>query len=292
MGELVQIDGRIRKPEDAKVSVFDRGFLYGDSVFETIRTYGGEPYALFEHLDRLQKSAALVGITMPVGRSELSSEIREALAAAGNVESYVRVMITRGTGQLGLDPGSAKNPLRVVIVAPLTPPPASLYESGIAAITYRTQRPSDATDAVGAKIGNYLVAALAMQAARAQGAAEALIVDGRGRVVEGATSNVFFVENGRVITPATDEGILAGITRARLLEVCRDLGVPVGFEAVAVERLSELDEIFISSSIREILAVVRVDGAAVGGGEPGPITRRLHSEFRARVQRDLDQSRA
>jgi branched-chain amino acid aminotransferase len=196
-------------------------------------------------------------------------------------------MITRGTGKLGLDPGLAHDPLRVIIVAPLEAPSEALYESGIAAVTYRTQRPSDATTAVGAKIGNYLVAALAMKKAREAGAAEALIVDGRGRVVEGATSNVFAVRQRELLTPATEEGILAGITRARILDVCRERKIKVRFRALPVDQLVGGDEVFVSSSIREVLGVVRIDGADVGEGRPGPVTRELHAAFREKVRQSV-----
>jgi len=177
------VDGELRAPGAQLVSVFDRGFLYGDSVFETLRTYGGEPFGLGEHMDRLARSAALVFIELPVPRATLEAEVRAAVGSGQNPESYVRVMVTRGQGALGLDPGLAERPTRVIIVQPLLTPPERYYTEGVAAITYRTQRQADATSAVGAKVGNYLVSVLAMREASRVGAVEALIVDSRGAVL-------------------------------------------------------------------------------------------------------------
>jgi branched-chain amino acid aminotransferase len=284
MTRLAVVDGVTSLLADARVSVVDRGFLYGDSVFETLRTYDGTPFALDRHLARLAWSAGLAHIELPIPTSALAREVLEAVAAAGNAESYVRVMVTRGRGELGLDPGLAESPTRVVIVTPLEPPPAAVYERGIGAVTFVARRAADGTAAAGAKLGNYLVSVLALQRAREAGAAEALIVDGSGRVVEGATSNVFFVSGGTLTTPPDDHGILPGITRAEVLDVARSRGVPVVFRSPAVEELPSFEEMFISSSIRELVAVVRVDGDVVGSGVPGPVYGRLLSAFRAAVR--------
>lgn len=283
MTTLVMIDGKLFPEDEARVTVFDRGFLYGDSVFETIRTYDGAPFALDEHLARLEKSAAQVYIELPVSRTELTREVLEAVRAAGNAETYIRVMVTRGTAPMGLDPLSAEHPLRVVIVAPLSSPPPAAYEKGIGVVTYRTQRTAEATPAATAKVGNYLVAVLALREALRAGAAEALIVDGAGFVVEGASSNVFIVRGGRLLTPPEDAGILPGITRRLLLETARAEGIPVDLEPLSLGGLAAADEVFISSTIRELLPVVRVDGTPVGSGRPGPVTQRLLAAFRDKV---------
>lgn len=284
MGIAVMIDGELRPPGAQLVSVFDRGFLYGDSVFETLRTYAGVPFGLTEHMDRLARSAALVFIDLPVPRATLEAEVRAAVAAGQNEESYVRVMVTRGQGALGLDPGLAERPTRVIIVQPLVTPSERSYSEGVAAITYRTQRQVDATSAVGAKIGNYLVSVLAMREASRVGAVEALIVDSRGWVLEGGTSNVFLVENGRLITPDISAGILAGITRAHLLEVAQAVGVHVELRTPSVDDAYAADELFISSSIRELMPVVRLDDRTIGSGKPGPVFSRLRAAFRAHVR--------
>ncbi|HEY3235948.1 MAG TPA: aminotransferase class IV, partial [Polyangiaceae bacterium] len=220
MTKIVLINGKQVETEDAKISIFDRGFLYGDSVFETLRTYGGVPFALEEHLRRLERSAQRVLIRLPEDLSVIDNEIRVAAslvhsaAGAGEGDAFIRVMVTRGIGDdLGLDPNLASKASRVIIAGPLQKPSPEAYEKGAKVVTYRTQRFGDATAAVGSKVGNYLVAVLAMREASAAGAVEALIVDGDDRVVEGTTSNVFAVVGGRLVTPPEQAGILEGITR-------------------------------------------------------------------------------
>lgn len=283
-GALVLIDGQPFSPEQARVSVFDRGFLYGDSVFETLRTYGGKPFALDEHVARLEQSARLVSLRLPLSGAELTAEIRRAIELGGFPESYVRAMVTRGQGErLGLDPALAHSPLRVIIVCPLEALPTEKYARGIFAITYRTQRVADGTEATGAKLGNYLVAVLATEAARAASAEEALLVDREGHVLEGATSNVFAVRAGRLITPPIALGILPGITRAHVLALARELSLAVEERPLLTNELFDMDELFISSSIRELVPVVRVDGQAIGAGVPGPLAARLLVAFRERA---------
>lgn len=287
MTVTVMMDGQLVAPEQARVSVFDRGFLFGDSVFETIRTYGGIPFALDEHLARLERSAELVYIPMPTSVEQLAAEVRQALAASNNPESYVRVMLTRGEGDFGLDPALADRPLRVLIVRPLVPLAAESYQRGVSAVTFKTMRPSDATAAEGAKIGNYLVAVLGTRAAKQAGAHEALIVDVAGRVVEGATSNVFHVVKGELFTPPASAGILLGITRDRAIAAAEGLGLKVRQQLATVEELIDADEVFISSSIRELVPVVRIDGRAVGDARPGVLTRQIHAAFRRRIAAEL-----
>jgi branched-chain amino acid aminotransferase len=284
MSELVSIDGRIVSAADASVSVFDRGFLYGDSVFEALRTYGGAPFALSEHLERLKRSAARVYIPLPVTDSQLRAEIAEVLAAANNPESYIRLMLTRGRGEsLGLDPALANAPLRLILVTPLRASPDWYYERGIAVVTYRTQRMSDATSAAGAKLGNYLVAVLAMKEARAAGAEEALVTDLEGRIIEGSTSNVFAVERDCLVTPPEEAGILLGITRERVIALATELGIPIEYRSFTAEELVRADEAFICSTVREIVPVVSVDGRRIGQGVPGPRTTALLRTFRERA---------
>lgn len=278
MGRIASIDGTIVTPEQARVSVYDRGFLYGDGVFETLRTYGGAPFALEEHLDRLDASARTIGVTLPVSRPVLEREITDALAAAGNPESYARVMVTRGQGPLGLDPGNATTPLRVILVEPLSPLPASIYREGVAVITLRTERAADA--APGAKVVNYLASMLALARAKAAGAHEALLLDAEGYVTEGTTSNFFLVVNGALLTPPKG-AILAGITRAHVIAVAERQGLVVTYGAIGKNDLSGASEAFLTSSLREIVPVVRIDGAPVGSGAPGPVTCSLHAAFRA-----------
>ncbi|MGC4063572.1 MAG: aminotransferase class IV [Polyangiaceae bacterium] len=288
MGTLVMINGAVFAPEAAKISVFDRGLLYGNSVFETLGTYRGRPFALREHLERLRRSAELVFIEFPVSQRDFATEIRRAIREAGNDESYVRVIVTRGSGDLGLDPALAVAPQRIVIVTPLHRPAQVAYDEGVKAITYRTQRSTDETAAVGAKVGNYLVAVLAMKEAKATGANEALIVDRSGRLVEGATSNLFLVRGGVVTTPPESAGILPGITRRFVLEAATEEGIPVEFACPDVSQLWSAEEVFITSSIRQLLAITHVDGRAIGSAQPGPIYVRLLRRFASMIESIVD----
>ena len=274
------INGRTSTPEEAQISVYDRGFLYGDSIFETVRTYNGKPFALGDHLARLARSAERTFIELSVPLATIAAEVEQGIVRAQNPESFARIMITRGSGPLGLDPALARDPQRVILIEPFTPPPPEAYQDGIGAISYRTVRSTDATPAAGAKVANYLTSVLAIREARARGAAEAFIIDGRGRVLEGTTSNVFLVKDGRLVTAPEESGILSGITRAYLLRAAQQLGIDVSIRDIREEELLEADELFISSTLREVLPVTRLDGRAVGQGRPGPVTRRIHEAFR------------
>ncbi|MES1178568.1 MAG: aminotransferase class IV [Myxococcales bacterium] len=282
MSSTVMIDGLLVPPERAVVSVFDRGFLYGDSVFETLRTYHGQPFDLDLHLARLERSAARVVIPLPVSLAVLEREVLQAIAAHPSPERYVRLTLSRGVGRsLGLDPELAETPLRVIAVMDLTLPPPELYERGIHAITYRIERASDTIGVADAKVGNYLLAVLAMRAARAAGAQEALLEVANGDLLEGTTSNVFAVFSGKLRTAPESGAILPGITRAHLLELAGAAGMPVELRAVHKAELAGADEVFICSSIRELVPVVNIDGQPVGPGVPGPVTRELLRLYRA-----------
>jgi branched-chain amino acid aminotransferase len=282
----VAIDGVLVPRERAVVSVYDRGFLYGDAVFETIRTYGGEPFKLEEHAERLAWSAERIGMTLPLAPSDVVLEIRRNLTevraqhpAVGDL--VARIMVTRGEGQFGLDPAGADKPRRVTFIHPYRPLPASHQEDGVAVVTRTAYRPSDA--AKGAKVGNYLESIVLLRDARAQGAHEAIVVDGQGRVLEGTTSNVFVVKGEELVTPPTTLPLLPGITRGLVLEAASEVGLVVAERVLHVPDLLAADEAFITSSIREVLPVTRVDDRPIGSGRPGPKTVALHAAFRRRV---------
>jgi branched-chain amino acid aminotransferase len=221
-----------------------------------------------------------VYITLPCSLTELAREVHELLGQADNPESMIRIMLTRGIGPLGLDPDLAEHPTRVILVAPLRSLPAESYTNGVGVVTFRTQRLADATDAAGAKIGNYLVAILAMREAKKHAAIEALVIDAQERVVEGTSSNLFAVMDGSLITPPETSGILPGITRARVLQLAKEHAIPVEFRAPTLVELCAASEVFISSTIREIVPVVRIDDRTIGGGKPGPTTELLLRAFR------------
>jgi branched-chain amino acid aminotransferase len=277
---FVVINGKLADPEGAVVSVYDRGFLYGDSVFEVLRTYQHRAFALTEHVDRLFESARRIALQVPLSQDALMQEVRGAIGVSTEPECLVRVQVTRGAAPLGLDPSQARDPLRVVFVEPLVLPPIEDYRSGIAVVLAHVERTADNTAAAGAKVANYLVSLLAIRDAHARGAKEAIIVDGRGRVLEGTTSNVFVVNHGTLLTPPESEGILPGITRRYLLKAAESLGVPVRITTLCKGDLTTADELFVSSTVREVLPVVRVEAAPVADGKPGSLTRQIHKEFR------------
>jgi branched-chain amino acid aminotransferase len=281
----VSIDGQVVDGGEARVSVLDRGFLYGDSVFEVFRTYGGVPFAQREHLERLKRSADRLMIPMPVSLETLSSEVRATLAAAGAGEWYVRVVITRGTGPLTYDPSTATAPLRVIIAAPVSVPPLEHYERGVGVSLLHASRPTDDDRAAGAKASNYLANLLAVYEAKQQGAQEALMLGRHGQILEGASSNIFIVKDGTVRTPEPQTGVLVGITRATVLAAAVAEGIEAEEAEVRPEDLYGADEAFITSSIREVMPVVSADGRTIGSGAPGPVTGRLREGYLRAVAR-------
>jgi len=277
----VMIDGQLVPSERAQVSVFDRGFLYGDSVFESLRSYQGVPFALDEHLTRLKQSAERVAMALPVSLDMLRKELLEALREHGAPDSYLRLTLTRGTGRsLGLDPDLADQPLRVIVVTDLARPPAEIYEQGISAITYRAERPNDVAGVADAKIGNYLLAVMATREARVRGAREALLEDRDGYVLESATANVFAVFSGVLVTAPDTAAILPGITRKHVLALAQALRLRIELRAIAKAELASADEVFVTSSLREVVPVVSIDGEPVGNGSPASVSRDLLRAYR------------
>ncbi len=285
MGIKIWIDGVVYDKDDAKVSVFDRGFLYGDSIYEVMRTSGGRPVDLDQHLERLGKSAAGLMLELP-SMDVLRGGIDAALAAAGNDDSYIRVVVTRGAGEIGLDTALALDPTTIVIVKPIHGPSAEMYERGIKLEIVGVQRTSRRAIDPAVKSGNYLNSILALAEAKRAGADEALMCDAAGRVAEGSSSNVFVVEGGAIRTPGTEVGLLAGITRARVIGLARDAGISVSEGTILPNEVRGADEVFITSSMRGVLAVSHVDQRPIGTACPGPITRKimdLYTGFLRRV---------
>lgn len=272
------VHGRVCLPDDARISVFDRGFLYGDSVYETIGTVSGRLFALTEHLTRLERSAQRIGLRSPE-RDQIVRAIVATVQAAGNAESRVRVMLTRGAGATpgrgDLDPASADDTELVVIAVPLVPPTPQMYEEGVSVAVVSMHRNSPRALDPAVKSGNYLTNVLAVGEARRAGAYEAILCAADGSIAEGASSNVFLVQAGRVRTPALDVGLLDGITRSKVLELCAAHAIPLEEGRVTPNELRDADEAFITSATRGVLPVTRVDGRPVGSGTPGPTTRRL-----------------
>lgn len=284
MGIVVSLNGVITSPDEATVSVFDRGFLYGDSVYEVVRTYDGVPFAVGPHLDRLRGSARQVHLDLPCTDEEFRADIDDILREAGNDESYVRLIVTRGAGPIDLHPGRAEDPLRILIAQPLVVPTPEQWERGLAvAIVDRLRNDPDALDPA-AKTGNYLNNVLAIVEARERGADDAVLLNRNGRVTEGTTANVFIVKDDVVKTPPLRSGILGGITRSIVLDVLERAGRPGRETALRPEQLTGADEAFFTSTTRGVLPVTSVDGRPVGDGRPGPVTRWLSEVFEAHVR--------
>jgi branched-chain amino acid aminotransferase len=284
MSMLITVNGEVRSPEEATVSVFDRGFLYGDSVYEVVRTYGGRPFAVLPHLARLRASARQIHLEIPVPDEVLVDEIERSLEAAGNEESYARLIVTRGAGPIELHPGRSTEPARILIVQPLDEITEDAWRRGLhIAIVHRRRNDPSALDPA-AKTGNYLNNVLAIVEARKRGADDAVLLNREGHITEGTTANVFVVKDGRVRTPPMASGILGGITRRTVLDLIEKEGVEA---RLYPEDLRDADEAFFTSTTRGVLPVTIVDGEPVGTGAPGPATRALHERFEAHVRSEL-----
>jgi branched-chain amino acid aminotransferase len=278
-GAVVFIDGA--HAPDPRVSIFDRGFLFGDGVFEALRTYRGEPFALQEHIQRLSRSMALLAIPLTFGPDVLEAEVREVvrLARVGDGELYLRIMVTRGVGPLHLDPRPAIQPCRVVLAAPLLPLSATLA-TGVSMATVRAHRAADGTAAAASKVSAYVGNLLALMEAQARGAYEALLVTDDGAVLEGHSSSFFVVRDGRVETPPLAMGILPGITRALVEQVAGELSIPFVERVLTASDAYGADEAFLTSSLREVVPVTEIDGVRIAFG---PITAALRDGYRRRV---------
>jgi branched-chain amino acid aminotransferase len=281
MSIRVHVAGRICSPENAHISVFDRGFLYGDSVYETIGTAGGRLFALAEHLDRLERSAARLAMSLPP-RPLIEQAIADTVAAAGNAETRVRVMVTRGAGPLDLDPATAGEPALVVIAQPLGGPSARMYDTGVAVAIASVVRNLPGAIDPAVKSGNYLNNVLALQDARRRhpGVHEAILCAAGGSVAEGASTNVFAVMGGELLTPALQVGILDGVTRGKVLALAGEEGIACReTDFLAPDELRAADEVFLTSAGRGVLPVISIDGRPVADGKPGPVTRRLMRSY-------------
>ncbi|HEY0715281.1 MAG TPA: aminotransferase class IV [Polyangia bacterium] len=280
MSIRVHVNGQIRSEQDAQVSVFDRGFLYGDSVFETLRTENGVLFALTDHLERLEASASLIGMKSPP-RETVAAAVHETLVAANNRESKVRIIVSRGVGWGDLDPHVHQAPRLVVMVAERGGPTPEMYARGVAvrvvSVLHNHPRALDPR----VKSGNYLNVVLAVAEARRAGAHEAILCTEEGNVAEGATSNVFAVIDGRLETPALEVGIFPGITRRHVIAVCQREGIAVTeSSSLPLDRFRAAQEVFLTSSLRGVLPVTEIDGQPVGlvhhgAPAPGPLTRQI-----------------
>ena len=285
MGFAVSIDGRVGSPEEVTLKVTDNGFVFGDSGYETLRTYGGRPFELDRHLRRLRRTIGLLGFDLSTSDDEIKARIDACLSFAGNDESYLRVIVSRGVGDMSYRFERIASPTVAIYVKPLEPQSEALYEKGSSVVIVSIRRnPIEALNPA-MKASNLLNNALASREAYAKGAFEAMLLNTRGEVAEAAGSNVFMVKDGLLLTPPLSCGILAGITREITLEIAAATGVRSEERVLYPEDLRTADEMFLTSSLKELAPVTSLDGAIVGDGKPGPVTRALLAAYRARIGR-------
>lgn len=278
--EVISVNGTISKPGETSISVMDRGFLYGDSVYEVTLTYNRVPFLLDEHLDRLYRSAKSIYMDFSFTREQLVSEIFKVVEALEGDRLYIRIIVTRGEGEINLDPAAAKSNNLVIIGRQLPEYPKSWYEEGVTLIVSDVLRNSKRSIDPGVKSGNYLNNVLAMAEAKEKGAFDAMMLNYKGNITEGTTSNIWIVEGDHFITPPLDAGLLGGITRKSLLLLASKNGLNVSEENITPERLKKADECFLTSSTKEIVPIVKVDDSIIGTGKPGEKTQKLHEIYK------------
>ena len=279
---IAYVDGKWTPAGEASVSVLDHGLLYGDGVFEGIRVYDGRPFLMDEHLDRLEASARAIVLDLPAGREEIAAVCREAIARSEHADGYLRVVVTRGVGALGVSPHTCARPSLIVISAPLTLYPPQRYRDGVRLITSSLRR--SASDALPPQVKslNYLTSVLASIEARRQGADEAVLLNAQGLIAECTADNLFVVSRGRVLTPAVASGALAGITRALVVQLLGDLGIEAVEAALTPVDAWTADELFLTGTGAEIVPVCEIDGRPLPLARP--VTERVRAAFAAYVE--------
>jgi branched-chain amino acid aminotransferase len=289
MAATVNVNGRTFDQEHAVISVFDHGFLYGEGVYETLRTYNGQPFLFDRHMQRLRKSAGMLALPVPLDDAAIDARFRETMRAAklGDAperEAYIRILVTRGIGELTYDPAATPTPSIVVIVKPHVAPSRDIFERGVTVSLVAIVRNHPASVNPLIKSNNLLNNALAMQEAFRRGGYEGVMRNYRGELAECTQSNLFIVKNGAALTPPLDAGLLPGITRAFLFEVGDARGIPVREAVLHDEDLFGADEAFLTSTTREVVPIVKVDDRPIGSGAPGPITHALVDGYRKKAQ--------
>lgn len=276
---LVYIDGNFYPKSEAKISVYDHGLLYGDGVFEGIRAYNGVVFKLKEHIDRLYRSADAIMLEIPMTKEEMIQAVIETLKRNNLRDAYIRLVVTRGVGDLGLDPRKCPKPTVIIITDTIKLHKTEVKEKGATAVISWVRR--DPVDATSHEIKslNYLNSILAKIEANNMGVDEAICLDNRGFVCEGAAENLFIVKEGKIITPPTVTGALPGITRNRVIQLAKDLGYEVYERDITPTELFTADEVFFTGTAAEIVPVVEINKRKIGEGVPGPITKHLMREF-------------
>jgi branched-chain amino acid aminotransferase len=277
----VYVDGKFFPEAEAKISVFDHGLLYGDGIFEGIRFYNGRVFRLEEHLERLWDSARSICLEIPMTPREMSEALLETIRQNGLREGYIRLLVTRGVGNLGLNPEQCKHPSVIIIVATITLYPASVYQNGLTVVTCATRRTNPSALNPAVKSLNYLNNVMARIEANLAGADEALMLNDAGNVAECTADNVFIIKRGQIFTPPITAGALRGITRSVVFDIAAELGVKISETDITRHDVFIADECFLTGTAAEIIPVIKADGRTIGTGKPGPITARMIGRFRA-----------
>ena len=285
MARIVFMNGTLVSENDAKVSVFDHGLLYGDGVFEGLRSYGGQVFRLDSHIDRLWESAKAICLEIPMSKKEVSSAVNATLEANQLVDGYVRLVVTRGAGSLGLDPNRTSHPQVIVIADTITLYPREFYDKGLSIITASTQRTHSAALSPRIKSLNYLNNIMAKLEGLRAGCVEALMLNHKGEVAECTGDNIFVVRSGTLVTPPSDAGILEGITRGAVIDLAAAAKIDCQEKTLVRHDLYTADECFLTGTAAEVIPVVEIDSRSIGNGVPGPITKRLTADFHLMVRR-------
>ncbi len=281
---VIWIDGGWRAKEDARISVYDHGLLYGDGLFEGLRWYSGKIFRLESHLDRLWDGARAIALAIPLSRGEIAAMLAEGVKRAGTADGYIRLVVTRGAGDLGINPALCPTPTVIAIFDDIRLYPRECYERGIAVVTASSRRLQGDVFDPRIKSLNYLNNVLAKLEAQVAGCMEAVFLNREGYVTECTGDNIFIVKNGALKTPASWLGLLEGVTRNAILEIARSTFDRVEETTMTKFDLYTADECFLTGSGAEVIPVTKIDGRPVGTGEPGPMTERLRTEFARAVR--------
>ncbi len=284
---LVYVNGSFLPKEEAKVSVFDHGYLYGDGIYETLRAYEGILFHLDKHLARLKHSADFISLKLPLPLQMIGDALKRTVQKNGLSDAYVRIQLSRGPGDIGLDPALCPEPTTVIVAKPFKAYPAELFERGVSLAMVETRRNHPLALNPSIKATNFLNNILAKIESIRAGAYEALMLNWEGYVAEGTISNIFFVSRGVVCTPGLETGILEGVTRGLALDLARRERLEIREGLILPGELLSADECFITNTTVEIMPVTSIDGKHIGTGRPGPVTAQLRTAYRNEVQRCL-----
>ncbi|MEM9589453.1 MAG: branched-chain-amino-acid transaminase [Planctomycetota bacterium] len=283
MSQQIYINGEFYSRDDAKISVYDHGLLYGDGVFEGMRIYSGKVFRLTAHLDRLYESARAIALTIPITTEKMADDVNETVAKNGLTEGYIRLVVTRGGNQLGLDPFRCSDPQIIIIADTITLYPQEYYTDGLDLVTASTIRNHPGALDPRIKSLNYLNNIMAKVEGLRAGCIEALMLNHKGEVAECTGDNIFAVKNGQLKTPPIDAGILEGITRGAVIDLAEQQGITVSQSPMTRHDIYTADECFLTGSAAEVIPAVKLDGREIGDGKPGPITKKLNQAFKTLV---------